>query len=230
MMELQPAAYLLPVGLCTGLTKSAEVDSIALRSFGWGDVAALTSVGAGAASVFCFCVLGWADATAFTKFGAGGPQFEARPWSDDFVEVGEGDSLHEFGRRRRRAFKRSVNAEQQPLQASARARRGFKSADEDEGDTVSGQVFGKACLSRARISCGGLQTVFGSGAGVGRGYRVLVDRRSRAWEKRSDRARKLRRDQSRTPITKPTNRLLVMYFTLQNFANAKVPARSPLLQ
>ena len=58
-------------GLGTGLTKSAELDSIALRSFGWGEAAALTNVGGGAPSAFCFCGLGWWDATAFASFGAG---------------------------------------------------------------------------------------------------------------------------------------------------------------
>src|ERR1700730_4505312 len=42
-----------------------------------------------------------------------------------------------------------------------------------------GRSFQQRSFARARISCGGLQASVWYGAGIGRGCRVLVDRRSR---------------------------------------------------
>jgi hypothetical protein len=142
-------------GLGTGLTKSAEVDSIALRSFGWGDVAALTSVGGGAASVFCFCDLGWADAAAFTKFGAAGPTI-----SEAFGET-EAIALTDLGAGVGAAFTRSSECEAATFAGFGEGA-GFTSAVEDEGNTVWDEVFSKVPLLGLGFPAGACKPVFGT--------------------------------------------------------------------
>jgi len=120
-------------GFGTGLTNSAEVDSIALRSFGWGEEAAFTTVGGGAAPAFCFCGLGWPDATALTRFGAGGPTI-----SEAFGER-EAIALTNLG-----------------------AGVGFTSAVEDEGDTVRDDLFSTVPLLGLGFTAGACKPVFGT--------------------------------------------------------------------
>ena len=142
-------------GFGTGLTKSAEVDSIALRSFGWGDVAALTSVGGGAASVFCFCDLSWADATAFTKLGAGGPTI-----SEAFGET-EAIALTDLGAGVCAAFTRSSECEAATFAGFGEGV-GFTSAVEDEGNTVWDELFSKVPLLGLGFPAGACKPVFGT--------------------------------------------------------------------
>jgi hypothetical protein len=142
-------------GFGTGLTKSAEVDSIALRSFGWGEAAALTSVGGDAASAFCFFVLGWADAMAFAKFGAGGPTISAA-WGETeaiaFTDLGAGVG---------EAFKRSGDREAATL-ASFGEGAGFTTAIEEEGNTVWDEVFSKVPLLGLGFPAGACKPLFGT--------------------------------------------------------------------
>jgi hypothetical protein len=142
-------------GLGTGLTKSAELDSIALRSFGWGEAAALTSVGGGAASAFCFCGLGWWDATAFASFGAGGPTF-----SEALGET-EAIALADLGAAVDAAFKRSDECEAATF-ANFGEGAGFTSAIEDEGNTVWDEVFSRVPLLGLGFPAGACKPVFGT--------------------------------------------------------------------
>lgn len=124
---------LVPGAFGIGLTNSAEVDSIALRSFGWGEEAAFTTVGGGAAPAFRFCGLGCPDATVFTRFGAAGPTISEA-----------------FGEREAIAL------------TSLGAGVGFTSAVEDEGDTVCDDIFSKVPLLGLGFPAGPCKPVFGT--------------------------------------------------------------------
>jgi len=144
-------------GFGTGLTNSAEVDSIALRSFGWGEEAAFTTVGGGAASAFCFCFcgLGWPDATAFTRFGAGGPTI-----SEAFGER-EAIALTNLGAGVGAAFKRSGEYAA-AIFANFGEGVGFTSSVEDKGDTVCDDIFSKVPLLGLGFPAGACKPVFGT--------------------------------------------------------------------
>jgi hypothetical protein len=141
--------------LTTGFTNSVEVDSIALRSFGWGEDAALTSVGGGAASAFCFRGLGCGDATAFTRFGAGGPTiseaFEGREAiALTNLRAGVGAACKRSGEREVATFARFGEGA------------GFASTVEDEGDAVCEGVFNKVPLLGLGFAAGACKPVFGT--------------------------------------------------------------------
>jgi hypothetical protein len=142
-------------GFGTGLTNSAELDSIALRSFGWGEEAAFTTVGGGAASVFFFCGLDWPDATAFTRFGAGGATI-----SEAFGEM-EAIALTNLGAGVGAAFKRSGEYEA-AIFANFGEGVGFTRAVEDEDDTVCDDIFSEVPLLGLGFPAGACKPVFGT--------------------------------------------------------------------
>jgi hypothetical protein len=137
------------------LTKSAEVDSIAFRSFGWGEEAALTSVGGGAASAFCFCGFGWVEVTALTKLGVGGPTI-----SEGCGET-EAIVLTNLGAGVGAAGTRSGECEAGTF-ASFGEGAGLTSAVADEGNTLWDEVFSKAPLLGLGLPVGACKPLFGT--------------------------------------------------------------------
>ena len=135
----------------SGLTNSAEVETIPLESFGWGEAAVFTSVGGGAASAFSFRSLDWGDATAFTKFGAGGPTI-----SDASGETAA-IALTNLGAGVGAAFKRSGEGEATTFTSFGEGR-GFTGAGENE----AGNAFGKIPWVGLGFPVGAFKPLFGA--------------------------------------------------------------------